>query len=75
LDIDGEFVRIPDTEYNASITMSSAEFAKICRDLTIMGDTVIISATKEGVKFSVNGEMGTSNILVKQTLALAHVLS
>jgi proliferating cell nuclear antigen len=66
MDIDGEFLGIPETEYNASITMSSAEFAKICRDLTILGDTVVISATKEGVKFSVDGDLGSGNILVKQ---------
>jgi proliferating cell nuclear antigen len=66
MDIDGEFLGIPETEYNASITMSANEFSKICRDLTILGDTVVISATKEGVKFSVKGDLGAGNILVKQ---------
>jgi proliferating cell nuclear antigen len=91
MDIDGEFLGIPETEYNASITMSANEFSKICRDLTILGDTVVISATKvrfllccfcllrsshflfkqEGVKFSVKGDLGAGNILVKQGGAVA----
>jgi len=71
MDIDGEFLGIPETEYNASITMSSNEFSKICRDLTILGDTVVISATKEGVKFSVSGDLGSGNVLVKQGGAVA----
>jgi len=47
--------------------MSSSEFQRICRDLTILGDTVTVSATKEGVKFSVNGELGNGNITCRPT--------
>lgn len=36
-----------------------------------MGDTLTISATKEGVKFSVKGDLGAGNILVKQGGAVA----
>ena len=46
--------------------MPAAEFQRICRDLTVLGDTVVIGATKEGVKFSVAGEMGSGNIIVRQ---------
>jgi len=62
LELETEGLGIPDTEYKAIIKMSSNEFQRICRDLTILGDTVVISATKEGVKFSVNGELGNGNI-------------
>jgi proliferating cell nuclear antigen len=64
--IDSEHLGIPDTEYKATIKMPAAEFQRICRDLTILGDTVLISATKEGVKFSVSGELGSGNIMCKQ---------
>jgi len=67
LDIDSEQLGIPDTEYKAIVKMSSGEFQKICRDLTILGDTVVISATKEGVKFSVSGDLGNGNITCKPT--------
>jgi proliferating cell nuclear antigen len=33
MDIDQEHLGIPDTQYDATITMSSAEFQRICRDL------------------------------------------
>jgi proliferating cell nuclear antigen len=33
----------------------------------ILTAVVIISATKEGVKFSVNGDIGSANIVCKQT--------
>jgi proliferating cell nuclear antigen len=66
MDIDSEHLGIPDTEYKCTVKMSSSEFQRICRDLTIIGDTVKISASKEGVKFSVSGEMGNGNIICKQ---------
>jgi proliferating cell nuclear antigen len=47
--------------------MPSSEFQRICRDLTILGDTVTIAASKEGIKFSVTGDLGSGNITVKQT--------
>jgi len=67
MNIDAERLAIPDTEYKATIQMPAAEFQRICRDLTIIGDTVIVSATKEGVKFSVSGDIGTGNITCRQT--------
>jgi len=67
LDIDSEQLGIPDTEYKAVVKMSAGEFQKICRDLTILGDTVTISATKEGVKFGVSGELGNGNITCRPT--------
>jgi proliferating cell nuclear antigen len=64
IDIEGEHLGIPDMEYKAVIRMPSSQFQRICRNLTIMGDTVVISATKDGVKFSVAGEE-KGNIVVK----------
>lgn len=39
--------------------MPSAEFAKICKDLSQFGESVVISCTKEGVKFSTSGDIGS----------------
>jgi proliferating cell nuclear antigen len=66
IDIDSEHLGIPDQEYSAVIKMPSGEFQRICRDLATMGDTVIIHATKEGVKFSVQGDETGGNIMVRQ---------
>jgi len=65
LEIDADSLGIPDTEYQEVIKMPAAEFQRICRDLTILGDTVIISATKKGVKFSVSGDVGNGNVQCK----------
>jgi len=64
-DIDQEQLGIPETEYDTIIEMPSAEFQRICRDLAAIGDTVTISATKQGVKFSVNGDIGSGDMTIK----------
>jgi len=66
MDIDSEHLGIPDTDYKCSVKMPSSEFHRICREISVIGDTVKISASKEGVKFSVSGDMGTGSIICKQ---------
>jgi len=70
MSIEAETLGIPDTEYKSVVKMPASEFQRICRDMTILGDAVAISATKEGVKFSVNGELGAGNITLRQSAAL-----
>jgi len=67
MDIDTEQLGIPDTEYKCVIKMPSTEFQRICRDLSAIGDTVIVSATKEGVKFSVTGDIGSGDMTLKNS--------
>lgn len=67
MDIDSEHLGIPDTQYKCIVKMPSAEFKRIVSEIAIIGDTVKISASKEGVKFSVSGDMGTGSIVCKQT--------
>jgi len=66
MDIDSEHLGIPDTDYKAQIKMPAGEFQRICRDLAVLGDTVTIAVSKEGVKFSVSGEMGSGNMTIRQ---------
>jgi len=66
MDIDSEHLGIPEAEFQAIVRMPSAEFARICKDLSSIGDTVVISVTKEGVKFSTRGDIGTANIVCRQ---------
>jgi len=70
MEIDSEHLGIPDTEYKCIVKMSSNEFQRIIREMAVMGDTVKISASKEGVKFSVSGDMGTGSIICKQGAAV-----
>ncbi|XP_076042904.1 proliferating cell nuclear antigen [Oratosquilla oratoria] len=67
MNLDHEHLGIPDTEFFCVITMPSAEFARICRDMSQFGETVVISCTKEGVQFSSAGDIGTGNVKLAQS--------
>ncbi|XP_041994816.1 proliferating cell nuclear antigen-like [Salvia splendens] len=70
MDIDSEHLGLPEAEYHAIVRMPSVEFSRICKDLSSIGDTVAISVTKEGVKFSSTGDIGTANILCRQNTTI-----
>ncbi|KAI9813059.1 MAG: proliferating cell nuclear antigen [Pycnora praestabilis] len=65
MDIDQEHLGIPETEYAATISMPSAEFQKICRDLMALSESVAIEATKEGVKFACTGDIGSGAVTLR----------
>jgi proliferating cell nuclear antigen len=66
MEIETEHLTIPATEYKCSVEMSSNEFQRIMRDMgTLGGDTITVAVSKEGVRFSVKGEVGTGSILRK----------
>ncbi|EGF97349.1 uncharacterized protein MELLADRAFT_41277, partial [Melampsora larici-populina 98AG31] len=67
MDIDIEHLSIPDTAYDAEITMPASEFSRIVRDLKELGESVRIEATKEGVKFSAEGDIGKASVTLKHT--------
>ncbi|KAK6135811.1 hypothetical protein DH2020_030419 [Rehmannia glutinosa] len=70
MDIDSEHLGIPEAEFEAIVRMPSAEYARICRDLSSIGDTVVISVSKEGVRFSTRGDIGTANIVCRQNTSV-----
>ncbi|KAK1289671.1 Proliferating cell nuclear antigen [Acorus calamus] len=70
MDIQSEHLRIPEAEYQSIVRMPSQEFARICKDLSSIGDTVVISVTKEGVKFSTRGDIGNANIVCRQNTSV-----
>ncbi|CAN6669791.1 proliferating cell nuclear antigen [Trichomonascus vanleenenianus] len=65
LDIDQQHLAIPDTEYDVTITMASAQFQKIVRDLVAIEESIKIEANKEGVRFSCEGDFGDGSINLK----------
>ena len=50
--------------------MPAAEFQRICKDLSILGDTVTIAVGKDGVKFSVAGELGSGNMTIRSNTSV-----
>ena len=67
MNIEEEHLGIPDTDYDAIIKMPSVEFQRVVRDLSQFGDSVVVSTTKDGVHFSVKGDLGNGNIKLAQT--------
>ncbi|KNE55280.1 proliferating cell nuclear antigen (pcna) [Allomyces macrogynus ATCC 38327] len=70
MDVDADHLGIPETDYSATIKMPSAEFQRICRDLSVMSETVTIEAVKDAVKFIASGDTGSGSITVKPNQAV-----
>ncbi|KAG6889028.1 hypothetical protein C0992_006651 [Termitomyces sp. T32_za158] len=65
MDIDSDTLGIPDTDYDARVTMPSSEFTRIVRDLSLLGESVRIEVSKEGVRFASDGEAANGSILLR----------
>nr|XP_039327117.1 proliferating cell nuclear antigen-like [Saimiri boliviensis boliviensis] len=66
MDLDVEQLGIPEHEYSCVVKMAAGEFACICRDLSHIGDAVVISCAKDGVKFSATRGLANGNIKLSQ---------
>merc|ERR1711869_191490 len=61
----GEHMEIPEQQYKVVAKLPSSEFLKICRDLKEFGETMQIQASKDGIRFSVQGDVSTGNVVLK----------
>ena len=66
MDIDSDTLGIPETEYDARVTMPASEFTRIVRDLSQLGESVRIEVSKEGVRFASEGEAANGSVLLRQ---------
>jgi proliferating cell nuclear antigen len=67
MDIDQDTLGIPDTLYDSKVYMPSQEFARICRELASLGESVRIEVTKEGIRFASEGDIANGSVLLKPT--------
>merc|ERR1739848_918587 len=65
MQIESEHMEIPEQHYKVVAKLHSSEFQNICRDLKEFGETMQVSASKEGLRFSVQGDVGTGNVMLK----------
>merc|ERR1712032_1435629 len=65
MQIESEHMEIPEQQYKVVAKLPSAEFLKVCRDLKEFGETMQIQASKDGIRFSVQGDVGTGNVVLK----------
>merc|ERR1712187_313459 len=66
MQIESEHMEIPEQQYKVIARLPSSEFQKICKDLKEFGETMQVKASKEGISFSVAGDVGTGNVMLKQ---------
>ena len=59
MDIDCDTLTVPETEYPATLAMASVDFQKMTKDLKEIDDCLSVSVGKDGVKFAVNGAIGS----------------
>lgn len=50
--------------------MPSNKFQRICRDLSLIGDAVVITCTKSGIEFSAAGDLANGSIRLSQTSSI-----
>lgn len=68
MDIENDRLGIPDVAYTSTITMPSAEFQRICRDLSFLGDTCSLSCLTDRLTFRVDGgDLGRGGITIRST--------
>merc|ERR1712003_109984 len=65
MQIESEHMEIPEQQYKVVARLPSAEFQRICRDLKEFGETMHVKASKEGITFSVKGDVGAGNVMLK----------
>merc|ERR1719356_2402277 len=65
MQIESEHMEIPEQQYKVVAKLPSGEFQKICRDLKEFGETMQVKASKEGITFSVQGDVGSGNVMLK----------
>lgn len=65
MDIDADFLKIEELQYETTLMMPSAEFSKIVRDLSQLTDSISITITKESIKFVAEGEIGSGSVVLK----------
>lgn len=71
IDLDQEHLGIPEQDYSCTVKMPSGEFGRICRDLSQIGDSVIVTCAKDGaITFSCSGDLGTGHVSLQPTANL-----
>ena len=65
--IDCEQLGIPEQEYSVKARVPAAEYQRIMRDLASIGDNTMISATKDGIKFTTTGDIGAANMTLRHS--------
>lgn len=72
LDVDDEVIKLPDVEFDSVITMPSAFFQRLCRDMLNISDTMIIKSTGDQLVLGCNGDFARQ---VRACVCVCHAVS
>ena len=64
LDVDSEEIQIPDVEFDSVITMPSAYFQRICRDMLNISDTMTICSQGNQLVLGCNGDFARQETVI-----------
>lgn len=53
--------------YDVVISMPSEELQRICRDLSIISESVTITTVKESVRFFAKGDLGSGSVVLRSS--------
>ena len=67
MDLDKTIYSIPPTDFTTIITMSTHEFHKICKDLSIISDTVEIKSYQKKLIFTATGDIASNEVICGET--------
>ncbi len=70
MDLNAETLGIPDSDYEATVTMPAIEFQRIIKDLTSFGEGLSVSVVKDAIKFNTTGDHGSASVTVRQSDAV-----
>jgi proliferating cell nuclear antigen len=66
MDLDSDDLEVPATEYAASVKLPSGEFTRICKDLSTIGEDVMITVENEtggpACSFKTSGDIGAADL-------------
>lgn len=70
LDLNEEGYKIPSIDFDSVIKMPSNDFQKYCKDLSNISDTVIIKNQNNEFTMSVDGDAGSTEIVLGETVSV-----
>ena len=72
MEIDSEYLQIPEVDYDCVVNMPCSEFQKMVKDIAVMGDTCLIESGSDKMSFSSDGDIGQAkfNIVNKETISI-----
>lgn len=67
MDLDKEQVQLPEQTYDVSVRMPSDEFQRVCRDLSAIGESCVLDASKDCIRFAVKGDLGSGSVALRSS--------